>query len=198
VSCGCNGPGCDAWGCDGNYQPNGDTMKLYEHAAQIRDILEQVDEAVELDQDLEDRFDTGLGSFQNKVRATGAALLHAQRELANEADWNALVEVRHKRAKARVERLETYLGTQIKRSTLTSVASEANGIPFHWGFKTSKRVFVPTGLRVSELPKDCVRHVPATAEVDKVAVRKYLSDKELAPQLPAGCALVEHYRAKVA
>ncbi len=172
-------------------------MKLYEHARQIRDILDEVDRAVELGEDLEGRFDKGLGDFEDKVRATGAALLHAQRDLENEVKWKALVDSRHKRAKARVERLESYLGTEIKRSAVTSVESEANGIPFRWGFKTSKRVFVPPELDVSALPRNCIRRIPATVEVDKLMVREYLGDPKRAERLPVGICFTNHYKAKV-
>ena len=168
--------------------------KLYERTANLLRVLDEVDQAIDLDEDLEVRFDNAMGEFEDKVRAAGAALLHAQRDLADQAEWKALVETRHKRAKARVSRLATYIGNQIHRSTLSGVEAVHNGIPITWGCKTTTRVHVGAECDPRAIPAHLTRKIPAVIEVDKVAARAWL---EVDGNELAGLEVREHYTAKV-
>lgn len=166
---------------------------LYALASEVQAVLAAVRaHEGEVDEKLEHELDEIIPAFAVKVRATGEALLLMQEKLQKAQHWFEIVRDRRDQARRDCERLSKYLGSQLAR-TDSRIEAVHEGVEFTWQAKERSTVECPPHA-VPMLPADCVRHIPAALEADRVAIRKRITTGGT-EELPEGVRIRYWYEA---
>lgn len=145
-------------------------ISLYTAAAQVRELLDQIDPETG---ELPEGFDNARALVASKATAVAAFVLENDAQAAMvEQHAKALLD-RVKTAKKRSDWLRQYLRTHMAESGIQKIASEDGTFTAKLETGRDKSVEI---FDARMLPSDYMREIPATQEPDKLLIRKALDD----------------------
>jgi len=145
-------------------------ITLYKAAADVRELLEQIDAETG---ELPEGYDQARAVVATKAQAVAAFVLenNAQADMV-EAHAKALLD-RVKTARKRSEWLKQYLQSHMAACGITEIAADDGT------FKASLAIGRDESVDVFEpglLPQDYMREIPAKYEPDKALIKKAIKD----------------------